>query len=86
MGKKQPRADPPMRIFVFCDGTGQNASQNDEPTQDTNVQRFRQCVPETEFFKHIYRSGVGTNAPDDAKPMSFSKMSDKLYEVTGGGE
>jgi len=86
MGGEQPPANPPMRIFVLCDGTGQDAVRNWEPTQHTNVHRFRQCVKSSKFVKHMYQAGVGTHAPADASTMSLSNISDLRYQATGSGE
>ena len=85
MGEKKLIANPPMKIFVFCDGTGQNAVRNKEPTQDTNVHRFRQCVPESAFVKHIYQSGAGTHAPEGTSAISFASIADLGDKATGKG-
>jgi len=80
------RAIPSMRIFVFCDGTAQNAVRNKEVTEDTNVQRFKQCVPVSGSVHHIYESGIGTHAPENAGMLSLSSLGNISCQVTGSGE
>lgn len=77
------RAIPSMRIFVFCDGTAQNAVRNKEVTEDTNVQRFKQCVPVSGSVHHIYESGIGTHAPENAGMLSLSSLGNISCQVTG---
>ena len=81
-----PGAKPPMRIFVFCDGTAQSAVRHREPTANTNVQRFKDCVPASEYVQHIYQSGAGTHAPGRSSFVNPAKIADKLYQMTGGGK
>jgi uncharacterized protein (DUF2235 family) len=73
-------------IWVFCDGTSQNAVRHEDPAFQSNVYKLLDCLPKGK--KHtvpIYQSGVGTNMPEDANEV-LKKLADGCHSVNGTGK
>jgi hypothetical protein len=70
-------------IWVFCDGTSKNAARNDDPAHHINMWRLHKRL--TKDAPPIYKSGVGTNIPEDATQWA-KWLSDRVHSGNGTGE